>query len=210
LLRAAHLQQQTKKRLEKRFKDPADPLRLVIVRDMWLTGFDAPCVHTLYVDKPMKGHNLMQAIARVNRVFKDKQGGLVVDYIGIANELKSALKEYTAAQGPRHRPWTRTRPTACWQRSSMCCAACCMASTTATSSPAATRLLAGAANHVLGIKDGKKRFADIGCGHEQSLYAVLHPRRGQSGARGGGLLPGVKVIADQARPSTARRRRRGA
>ena len=84
---------QTKKRLEKRFKDPKDPLRLVIVRDMWLTGFDAPCVHTLYVDKPMKGHNLMQAIARVNRVFKDKQGGLVVDYIGIGNELKAAMKE---------------------------------------------------------------------------------------------------------------------
>ncbi len=70
---------------------------------MWLTGFDAPCVHTLYVDKPMKGHNLMQATARVNRVFKDKQGGLVVDYIGIANELKSALKDYTASNG-RGRP----------------------------------------------------------------------------------------------------------
>jgi HsdR family type I site-specific deoxyribonuclease len=77
LLRPHIYQKQTKKRLEKRFKDPQDPLQLVIVRDMWLTGFDAPCVHTLYVDKPMKGHNLMQAIARVNRVFKDKQGGLV-------------------------------------------------------------------------------------------------------------------------------------
>ena len=94
---------QVKKRLEKRFKNPTDPLRMVIVRDMWLTGFDAPCVTTLYIDKPMKGHNLMQAIARVNRVFKDKQGGLVVDYIGIANELKSALKEYTASNG-RGRP----------------------------------------------------------------------------------------------------------
>jgi type I restriction enzyme, R subunit len=92
-----------KKRLEKRFKNPSDPLRMVIVRDMWLTGFDAPCVHTLHIDKPMKGHNLMQAIGRVNRVFKDKQGGLVVDYIGIANELKSALKEYTASRG-RGRP----------------------------------------------------------------------------------------------------------
>jgi type I restriction enzyme R subunit len=71
----AYLRQPIKKRLEKRFKDPADPLKLVIVRDMWLTGFDAPCVHTMYVDKPMKGHNLMQAIARVNRVFKGKQGG---------------------------------------------------------------------------------------------------------------------------------------
>ncbi|MES9913526.1 MAG: type I restriction endonuclease subunit R [Candidatus Sedimenticola sp. 4PFRAG1] len=85
----------TKKRLEKRFKDENDPLKLVIVRDMWLTGFDAPCCHTMYVDKPMKGHNLMQAIARVNRVFKNKPGGLVVDYIGIANELKQALKTYT-------------------------------------------------------------------------------------------------------------------
>jgi type I restriction enzyme R subunit len=103
LLRPHIYSGQVKKRLEKRFKDPADPLRLVIVRDMWLTGFDAPCVHTLYVDKPMKGHNLMQAIARVNRVFKDKQGGLVVDYIGIANELRSALKEYTNSKG-RGRP----------------------------------------------------------------------------------------------------------
>jgi len=90
---------QTKKRFEKRFKDVDDPLKLVIVRDMWLTGFDAPCCHTMYVDKPMKGHNLMQAIARVNRVFKDKPGGLVVDYIGIANELKQALKTYTDAKG---------------------------------------------------------------------------------------------------------------
>ncbi|WP_373530934.1 type I restriction endonuclease subunit R [Vampirovibrio sp.] len=81
--------------LAKRLKDPKDPLKLVIVRDMWLTGFDAPCLHTMYVDKPMKGHNLMQAIARVNRVFKDKQGGLVVDYIGIADLLKKALMEYT-------------------------------------------------------------------------------------------------------------------
>ncbi|MBW4934465.1 type I restriction endonuclease subunit R [Marinobacter sp. F4206] len=90
---------QTKKRFEKRFKDINDSLKLVIVRDMWLTGFDAPCCHTMYVDKPMKGHNLMQAIARVNRVFKDKPGGLVVDYIGIASELKQALKTYTDAKG---------------------------------------------------------------------------------------------------------------
>ncbi len=89
----------TKKLFEKRYKDTDDELQLVIVRDMWLTGFDAPCCHTMYIDKPMKGHNLMQAIARVNRVFKDKPGGLVVDYIGIANELKNALKTYTNSQG---------------------------------------------------------------------------------------------------------------
>lgn len=88
-----------KKLFESRFKDIDDPLKLVIVRDMWLTGFDAPCCHTMYIDKPMKGHNLMQAIARVNRVFKDKAGGLVVDYIGIASELKNALKTYTNSQG---------------------------------------------------------------------------------------------------------------
>ena len=85
--------------LAKRLKDPADPLKLVIVRDMWLTGFDAPCLHTLYVDKPMKGHSLMQAIARVNRVFKDKPGGLIVDYIGIADELKGAMAEYSRSGG---------------------------------------------------------------------------------------------------------------
>ncbi|MCU0754565.1 MAG: type I restriction endonuclease subunit R [Xanthomonadales bacterium] len=81
--------------LAKRARDPNDPLKLVIVRDMWLTGFDAPCMHTMYVDKPMKGHGLMQAIARVNRVFRDKPAGLVVDYIGIAQNLKSALQQYS-------------------------------------------------------------------------------------------------------------------
>jgi len=81
--------------LAKRFRDPKDPLKLVIVRDMWLTGFDAPCLHTMYIDKPMKGHGLMQAIARVNRVFRDKPAGLIVDYIGIAQNLKSALQQYS-------------------------------------------------------------------------------------------------------------------
>jgi len=81
--------------LAKRIKDPDDELKLVIVRDMWLTGFDAPCVHTMYIDKPMRGHGLMQAIARVNRVFRDKPAGLIVDYIGIAQNLKSALGQYS-------------------------------------------------------------------------------------------------------------------
>lgn len=86
-----------RKLLAKRMKDENDPLKIVIVRDMWLTGFDVPCMHTMYVDKPMSGHNLMQAIARVNRVFKDKPGGLVVDYIGIAENLKQALSQYTVS-----------------------------------------------------------------------------------------------------------------
>ncbi len=88
-----------RKALGERLKDPKDSLKLAIVRDMWLTGFDAPSMHTLYIDKPMKGHNLMQAIARVNRVYKDKEGGLVVDYIGIATDLKKALSVYTESGG---------------------------------------------------------------------------------------------------------------
>ncbi|TXI81790.1 MAG: HsdR family type I site-specific deoxyribonuclease, partial [Flavobacteriales bacterium] len=160
LLRPHIYSSQVKKRLEKRFKDPQDDLRIVIVRDMWLTGFDAPCVHTLYVDKPMKGHNLMQAIARVNRVFKDKQGGLVVDYIGIANELKSALKEYTASQG-------RGRPTVDAAEAYSILAekldilrGMLHGFDYSDFLTAGHKRLAGAANHVLGQKDGKQRFAD--------------------------------------------------
>ena len=93
-----------RKLLEKRFKDPDDPLQVVIVRDMWLTGFDAPPVHTLYVDKPMQGHGLMQAIARTNRIWKDKPGGLIVDYIGIGEELRKAIKQYTKDAGAERKP----------------------------------------------------------------------------------------------------------
>lgn len=89
----------TREGLARRFRDPEDPLKLVIVRDMWLTGFDCPCMHTMYLDKPMTEHNLMQAIARVNRVFREKPGGLVVDYLGIADALKRALHTYTASGG---------------------------------------------------------------------------------------------------------------
>ena len=93
-----------RKMLEKRFKDPDDSLEIVIVRDMWLTGFDAPPVTTLYVDKPMQGHGLMQAIARTNRIWRDKPGGLVVDYIGIGEELKKAIKQYTKDAGTEREP----------------------------------------------------------------------------------------------------------
>lgn len=94
-----HTSKLQRKALAERMKDPDDELKIVIVRDMWLTGFDAPSMHTLYIDKPMKGHNLMQAIARVNRVYKDKPGGLVVDYLGIASDLKEALSFYSDAGG---------------------------------------------------------------------------------------------------------------
>jgi type I restriction enzyme, R subunit len=172
LLRPHIYSSQVKKRLEKRFKDPSDPLRMVIVRDMWLTGFDAPCVHTMYIDKPMKGHNLMQAIARVNRVFKDKQGGLVVDYIGIGNELKAAMKEYTASKG-------RGRPTVDAHEALSVLLekrdvlhAMLHGYDWSDFKTGGHKTLAGAANHVLGlisetkdksgkpVRDGKKRFAD--------------------------------------------------
>ncbi len=166
LLRPHIYSAQEKKRLEKRFKKTDDPLRMVIVRDMWLTGFDAPCVHTLYIDKPMKGHNLMQAIARVNRVFKDKQGGLVVDYIGIANELKSALKEYTASKG-RGRPTVDAHEAYSVLAEKMDALRGMLAGTNGSGFDysgfltGGHKTLAGAANFVLGIKEGKKRFADL-------------------------------------------------
>jgi len=94
-----HTTKGQRKNLSDRMKDPNDPLKIVIVRDMWLTGFDVPCLHTMYIDKPMRGHTLMQAIARMNRIFGDKPGGLVVDYLGIASDLKKALSFYADAGG---------------------------------------------------------------------------------------------------------------
>jgi type I restriction enzyme R subunit len=160
LLRPHIYDGKTKKRLEKRFKDPADELKLVIVRDMWLTGFDAPCVHTLYVDKPMKGHNLMQAIARVNRVFKDKQGGLVVDYIGIGNELKAAMKEYTNSNGRGRTTVDAHEAYSVLAEKLDVLRGMLHGFDYSNFMSAGHKTLAGAANHVLGLKDGKKRFAD--------------------------------------------------
>jgi type I restriction enzyme R subunit len=149
-----------KKRLEKRFKDPGDAMKLVIVRDMWLTGFDAPCAHTMYVDKPMKSHNLMQAIARVNRVFQDKQGGLVVDYIGIATELKEALLEYTTSKG-KGRPTIRAEEALEIFIEKISILRGMMHGFDYVDFRAkALTLLSGAINHLAGQTDGKKRFAD--------------------------------------------------
>lgn len=151
---------QTKKDIEKRIKDPSDELKLVIVRDMWLTGFDAPSMHTMYIDKPMKSHNLMQAIARVNRVFKDKKGGLVVDYIGIANELKSALKTYTNAGG--HGTGTVDVHEALAEMLKRLDIVQNMYHGFDYSQflTQAHTLLAPAANYILGLEDGKKRYLD--------------------------------------------------
>jgi type I restriction enzyme, R subunit len=149
-----------RKRLESRFKNPADPFKIVIVRDMWLTGFDAPCLHTMYVDKPMRGHNLMQAIARVNRVFKDKPGGLVVDYIGIANELKAALADYTQAHG-RGKPTIDAHDALAVLQEQMDVLHHMLHGINyGQFRTKAWQLLPAVANHVLGADDGKQRFAD--------------------------------------------------
>ncbi|MCX2525333.1 type I restriction endonuclease subunit R [Larsenimonas rhizosphaerae] len=156
----------TKKRLEKRFKNPTDPLKLVIVRDMWLTGFDAPCCHTMYVDKPMKGHNLMQAIARVNRVFKDKPGGLVVDYIGIANELKNALKVYTDSRGRGQPTYSAEEAFAVLEEKLDIIHGMFAKGANREGfdysgfEEAPHKLLPPAANYILSLDDGKKRFLD--------------------------------------------------
>ncbi|PAV13539.1 DEAD/DEAH box helicase [Methanosarcina spelaei] len=151
---------QNKKKLEKRFKDNNDPLKLVIVRDMWLTGFDVPCCHTMYIDKPMKGHNLMQAIARVNRVFKNKQGGLVVDYIGIASDLKQALKTYTDAKG-RGEPTLRAEEAFSVLLEKMDVVRGLFHGFDYSDFiDQSYKLLVPASNHILGFDDGKKRFLD--------------------------------------------------
>jgi len=160
LLRPHIYSKQVKKRIEKRFKDPDDSMRLVIVRDMWLTGFDAPCVHTMYVDKPMKGHNLMQAIARVNRVFRDKQGGLVVDYIGIASDLKQALKEYTASKGRGRPTIDASEAYAVLEEKLDVLRAMLHQIDYSGFLTGGHGMLAKTANHVLGLSDGKKRFGD--------------------------------------------------
>src|SRR5690554_2840404 len=151
----------TRKRFEKRFKDEKDPLKLVIVRDMWLTGFDVPCLHTLYVDKPMRDHNLMQAIARVNRVFRDKEGGLVVDYIGIAAELRRALKTYTESRG-KGQPTLDSREALAKLKELMDVARCILCGFDYSGyRTQPTALLLPAANFVLERDDGKKRWSDV-------------------------------------------------
>lgn len=151
---------QVKKDLEKRIKDVDDELKLVIVRDMWLTGFDAPSMHTMYIDKPMKSHNLMQAIARVNRVFKDKKGGLVVDYIGIANELKDALKTYTTAGGKGKGAIDTAEALAEMLKRLDIVRNLYHGFDYSSFMTKAHMLLVPCANFILGLDDGKKRYLD--------------------------------------------------
>ena len=148
--------------LASRFRDPTDPLKIVLVRDMWLTGFDAPSLHTMYVDKPMRGHGLMQAIARVNRVFRDKPGGLVVDYLGLAQELKQALVTYTESGGTGRTAIDQSEAAALIEEKYEVCAGLMHGfdwSRWVTGSPVERLgLLPPAQEHVLAQPDGKDRF----------------------------------------------------
>ena len=148
--------------LAKAFKNPKKPFRIVIVRDMWLTGFDAPSLHTMYVDKPMRGHGLMQAIARVNRVFKDKPGGLVVDYLGLAEELKQALADYTNSKGKGEITLDQEEAVAVMleKYEQVCAILHGFDYEAAAAASAAKRLpfIAQAAERVLQQKDGKPRY----------------------------------------------------
>ena len=147
--------------LANRFRDADDPFRVVLVRDMWLTGFDAPSLHTMYVDKPMRGHGLMQAIARVNRVFKDKPGGLVVDYLGLANDLRQALLTYTESGGTGHTAIDKEEAVAVMlERYDVCCALFHGFDWSKwTTSPAQERwlLLPSAQEYILAQENGKDR-----------------------------------------------------
>ncbi len=151
--------------LAARFRDHADPFKLVIVRDMWLTGFDAPSLHTMYVDKPMRGHGLMQAIARVNRVFKDKPGGLVVDYLGLADELREALITYTESGGTGKTAIDQNEAAAVMiEKYEICRGLMHGFDWRAWTTGAAVQrlgLLPLAQNHILGQQDGKERYMAI-------------------------------------------------
>ena len=157
-----HTTKEQRRILAERMKNPGDELQLVIVRDMWLTGFDAPSMHTLYIDKPMKGHNLMQAIARVNRVYKDKPGGLIVDYLGIAADLKKALAFYSDAGGKGDPTILQEQAVELMLEKLEVVAQMYHGFEYETFFEADTSkklsIILSAEEHILGLKDGKKRY----------------------------------------------------
>ena len=169
-----------RERLARRFRDASDPLDIVLVRDMWLTGFDAPSLHTMYVDKPMRGHGLMQAIARVNRVFRDKPGGLVVDYLGLAHELKQALATYTESGGTGRTALDQDEAVALMLEKYEICRGLLHGfdwSAWITGAPAQRlALLPAAQEHILAQEDGKDRFVMAVRELSQAFaLAVPHP-----------------------------------
>ncbi len=166
--------------LAQRFRDPDDELKVVLVRDMWLTGFDAPSLHTMYVDKPMRGHGLMQAIARVNRVFKDKPGGLVVDYLGLAQDLKQALATYTESGGKGRTAFNQEEAvTVMLEKHEVCCAlfhGFDWSKWTTGAPHERLGLLPAAQEHILAQKDGKERCLNAVRELSQAFaLAVPHP-----------------------------------
>ena len=166
--------------LARRFRNSGDPLDIVLVRDMWLTGFDAPSLHTMYVDKPMRGHGLMQAIARVNRVFRDKPGGLVVDYLGLAHELRQALATYTESGGTGRTALDQEEAVAVMlEKYEICCGLFHGFdwSKWTTGAPAERlALLPAAQEHILAQADGKDRFVGVVRELSQAFaLAVPHP-----------------------------------
>ena len=178
-----HTTKEQRRSLAERMKDPEDELKQVIVRDMWLTGFDVPCLHTIYIDKPMKGHTLMQAIARVNRVYKDKPGGLVVDYLGIASDLKEALSFYSNSGGKGDPALLQEKAVQLMLEkleivSQMFHGFSYKHYFTADTSTKLSIILA-AEDHILGLENGKKRYVDevaalskafsIAISHEQAM-----------------------------------------
>jgi type I restriction enzyme R subunit len=170
-----------REKLAKRFKDPDDPFKIVIVRDMWLTGFDAPSLHTMYIDKPMKGHGLMQAIARVNRVFKDKPGGLIVDYLGLADSLKNALANYTDSGGKGKTAIDPAEAVAVMlERYEICCDIFHGFDWTPWirgNPQERLSVLPAAQEHVLGQEDGKERFVKTVAELSKAFaLAVPHPK----------------------------------
>ena len=177
----AHIRNKPRREaLATRFRDPSDPLRVVLVRDMWLTGFDAPSLHTMYVDKPMRGHGLMQAIARVNRVFRDKPGGLIVDYLGLAHELKRALATYTESGGTGQTALDQEQAVAAMlEQYEICCGLFHGFDRTAwVNGSAAARigLLPAAQEHILAQEHGKERcLSTVRALSQAFALAVPHP-----------------------------------
>ena len=178
-----HTTKEQRRALADRMKDPQDEMKLVIVRDMWLTGFDVPCLHTMYIDKPMQGHNLMQAIARVNRVYKDKPGGLVVDYLGIASDLKKALSFYSESGGKGDPTITQEKAVQLMLEKLEVVSAMYHGFNyedyfTADTSQKLSIILS-AEEHILGLENGRKRYVDevtalskafaIAIPHEQAM-----------------------------------------
>ncbi len=153
-----------REKLAERFRDPADPFQIVIVRDMWLTGFDAPSLHTMYVDKPMQGHGLMQAIARVNRVYQDKPGGLVVDYLGIAEQLSAAMRTYAESEGEGEIKHDQEEAVAELVRYVEVCRGLFhgfdWSAWAGGGSAARLRLLCNGQEHILRQSEGKQRYLD--------------------------------------------------